>query len=137
MQKSHSLGLSKVIFIDNIPKNQVNSLLQKVSVTYDSFNPELAEYGISRNKWIDYMFARKPVICSYSGYQSMINECNGGEFVPFGDHKSLANVFLKYSMKSEEELKIIGERGRSFILRERDFRILAKSYFDLIFSNNY
>jgi glycosyltransferase involved in cell wall biosynthesis len=137
MHKCQSLKLSKVIFIDKIPKSQVNCLLQKVSVTYDSFIPELAEYGISRNKWIDYMFAAKPVICSYSGYQSMINECNGGEFVPFGDSKSLAKVLLEYSKKSEKELKIIGQRCRDFILKERDFKTLAKSYFDLIFSEKY
>ena len=31
-------------------------------------------FGVSSNKWIDYMYSAKPVIISYSGYKSLIND---------------------------------------------------------------
>ena len=52
--------------------------------------------GSLSNKLIDYMMAGKPVVASYSGYQSMLNEANAGLFVPAGSMLSLRLfTFLK------------------------------------------
>ncbi|MFY7964209.1 MAG: glycosyltransferase family 4 protein [Chitinophagaceae bacterium] len=126
------LNLTKVFFFDSIAKNQVNAFLQKITVAYDSFDSTLADYGLSRNKWIDYMYAEKPIICSFSGYQSMINECNGGTFVPFHDVNVLANTILEYSCKTKAELKSMGARCKNFIVEERSFDKLAKNYISII-----
>ena len=36
------------------------------------------DYGQSMNKIVDYMMAGKPVVASYSGYPSMLNEAGSG-----------------------------------------------------------
>jgi hypothetical protein len=77
--------LPNVIFAPSVPKSMVNNLLGFTDVCFDSFSSDLAKYGLSRNKWIDYMYAGKPIICSYSGFQSMINEVDSGSFVEFNN----------------------------------------------------
>jgi glycosyltransferase involved in cell wall biosynthesis len=128
----HKYGaLPNVSFPNPIPKNQVHDFLSRIDLTFDSILPSLAIYGLSRNKWIDYMFAACPVVCSYTGYKSMINEANCGRFVPFGDVKGLVEVIRSYASMPEEERKKIGERGKSYLLRYRTFDKLAQQYAEL------
>jgi glycosyltransferase involved in cell wall biosynthesis len=118
----------RIKFIPPIPKKQVKAFLQQTDLCFDSINSELARFGLSRNKWIDYMNAGKPIICSYSGYQSMLNEANCGSFIEFGNINLLTAEILKYKGMSMEEREIMGARARVFLLNNRLFTKLAKQY---------
>lgn len=120
--------LSNISFPPTINKNQVNAFLKKIDLCYDSFDSKLAKFGLSRNKWIDYMFASKPIICSYDGYQSMINEADCGTFVKFNDSHDLAKKIKSYSYLSKENLEKIGNRGKKYLLENRTFENLSKKY---------
>jgi len=135
-RKEHLIEVSKnlqnVSFPPPINKNQVNNLLQSVNVCYDSFSSELARFGLSRNKWIDYMYAAKPIICSYSGFQSMINEAACGSFVEYGNTKVLAEEILKYSKMPQHQINDIGENGQRFLIENRTFHKLAAEYLQIM-----
>jgi glycosyltransferase involved in cell wall biosynthesis len=120
--------LPNVIFAPSIPKNKVNHFLSFSSVCFDSFSSELAKYGLSRNKWIDYMYAGKPIICSYSGFQSMINEANSGSFVPYADADALSDEIMKYYKLPKNELESLGQNAKKYILENRSFTALAEEY---------
>jgi glycosyltransferase involved in cell wall biosynthesis len=121
-------GFKNISFPPVIPKNQMNSFLQNVDLCYDSCNSELTKFGLSRNKWIDYMYASKPIICSYDGFQSMINEANCGSFVKFNDVEKLAKAIQMYSKLNKSELTIMGERAKKFVTENRRFDYLAAKY---------
>jgi glycosyltransferase involved in cell wall biosynthesis len=127
-----SNDLPNVIFAPSLPKNKVNHFLSFTSVCFDSFSSELAKYGLSRNKWIDYMYAGKPIICSYSGYKSMINESNSGSFVAYNNVKLLTKEIVKYYEMPSDELEKTGERAKDYIINNRGFKKLAADYVDLI-----
>ena len=48
------------------------------------------------NKIVDYMYSGKPIIATYDGFESMINEANCGEFIKHSGSEDLINLFLKY-----------------------------------------
>jgi glycosyltransferase involved in cell wall biosynthesis len=123
-----SSELSNVTYPPPINKKQVNSFMKYVHLCYDSFESDLAKYGLSRNKWIDYMYAFKPIICSCDGFQSMINEAKCGKFVKYNDQNELANIILKYSNLPISELQKIGINGHQFLKENRTFDILAAQY---------
>lgn len=127
--------LSNISFPPTIPKNQVNDFLKYVDICYDSFDSKLAKFGLSRNKWIDYMFASKPIICSYDGYQSMINEADCGTFVKFNDSNALAETINSYYNLSKDNLDIIGNRGKKYLLENRTFENLSRRYFEEIITS--
>jgi len=118
----------RIKFIAPIPKKLVKAFLQQTDLCFDSIDSEIARFGLSRNKWIDYMNAGKPIICSYSGYQSMLNEANCGSFIEFGNINLLTAEILKYKGMSMEEREIMGARARVFLLNNRLFTKLAKQY---------
>jgi glycosyltransferase involved in cell wall biosynthesis len=120
--------VKNIIFAPSVPKNKVNHLLSFSSVCFDSFSSNLATYGLSRNKWIDYMYAGKPIICSYSGFQSMINESSSGSFVEFNNVNHLVDELLKYKNMSELKLREKGMRAHEFIVNKRSFETLANDY---------
>lgn len=120
--------VKNIIFAPSVPKNKVNHLLSFSSICFDSFSSNLAKYGLSRNKWIDYMYAGKPIICSYSGFQSMINESSSGTFVEFNNVNQLVDELLKYKNMNELELYEKGKRAHEFIVNKRSFETLANDY---------
>jgi len=130
-----SKDLPNVLFAPTIPKNKVNHLLSFVDVCFDSFASDLAKYGLSRNKWIDYMYARKPIICSYSGHQSMISESDSGSFVEYNNSELLAEEILKYARMDAMELAEKGKRAHKYIVNNRSFEKLASDYLKIIKAN--
>lgn len=99
--------------------------------THDS---KVWEYGQSLNKLIDYMMSAKPVIASYSGYQSMLNEANSGIFIPTNDTDAIISAIKKFKNMSEEERIEYGVRGREWVLKNHDYKNIAKRYIDKIMS---
>lgn len=125
-------GLDNVTFPPPIDKSEMAHFLSFVQLGYDAFSSVLATYGLSRNKWIDYMYNECPIICSYDGYQSMINEANAGSFVPFGDPVALSEEIERYSHLPEEEIKSMGEKAKKYIVDNRQFSTLAKQFLNYL-----
>jgi len=124
--------LKNVSFAPRVKKEQVLEVLTLSDLLIHSFKMEkVFEFGISPNKFVDYMFAKKPIICMFSGYPSMINEASCGEFVPSEDSLALSNAIVKYSLMSKEELEKIGENGFKFLTESRNFTVLSKKYMEL------
>lgn len=125
--------LTNISFLPKVKKQQVQLVLEHFDVLYDSVkNISLYDYGLSRNKWIDYMYAGKPIIASYSGYKSMLNEADCGTFVPAENMFALKEAIIKYASLSKEELNEIGQRGKTWLIENRAFSTLAKEYIKII-----
>ena len=74
------------------------------------------------------MYAGKPILASYSGFQSLINDANCGEFVEAENVKALADRILHYNSLSINEILEIGKRGREYLIQNRPFQVLASQY---------
>lgn len=126
-------GLANVSFLSRINKAKIISFLEKCDVLYDSVKMiPLYQFGLSRNKWIDYMYSGKPIITSYSGYLSMINEAGCGVAVPAEDVTALKHQILKYYQMEENERAEIGLNGKQFILNNRTYDKLSESFIKLL-----
>jgi len=127
--------LKNLTFAPKIQKQEVQSALSKCNLLYFSVHKsKVWQYGQSLNKIIDYMFAGKPIVASYSGFPSMINEANSGSYVPANDVEALKNEIIRYSNMTDDELDTIGKRGREWIIENRHYKTLAKNYLNAIFS---
>lgn len=125
-------GLSNIIFAPAIKKEQVQALLSYSDLLVASVRDEaIYRYGISLNKFIDYMYAKKPIVCMFSGYPSMLNEAQCGEFTPSEDSITFVEAINKYKMFSGEKLNSIGTNGYSYLIKSRSFDILARKYMEL------
>lgn len=126
--------LPNLTFAPKIPKKMVQSLLGECDLLYFSVHPsEVWCYGQSLNKVIDYMLSGRPVLASYDGFPSMINEAGCGEFVPAGDIDALKKKIIEYSKMEAVSLAEIGVRGRAWVLEHRMYENLAGNYLEMLF----
>ena len=131
--KSHFQEISKDLrnlsFTPRVKKTQVQSVLAHVDVVYFAVHKaKVLEFGQSLNKVIDYMYSAKPIIASYSGYPSMVNEAECGVYVPAEDAVALRAAIERFANMSAEERRAMGEKGREWLLKNRQFRTLASQY---------
>ena len=126
--------LPNLIYFPKVNKNQVQSFLSYADVVYFSvFKSKIWDYGQSLNKIIDYMISAKPIIASYSGYPSMINEAGCGYFIPAEDPYSLVTKIKEMSLMSANERKVMGAKGLEWLKKNRLYEKLADNYLSLIF----
>lgn len=125
--------LPNITFAPKVPKGKVQHVLKLCNLLYFSVHQsEVWRYGQSLNKVVDYMLSGKPIVASYTGFPSMINESNCGVFVPAGDPNSLLREIERFSCLDDQALEVIGLRGRSWILRNRSYQDLARQYLALM-----
>lgn len=127
--------LPNLVFAPKVNKLQVQTVLGYCDIVYFSvFNSKVWQYGQSLNKVIDYMLSGKPIVASYSGYPSMINEAQCGTFVPAGEPQALADELMRLSKLSAEERNAIGQNGRTWLLKNRSYTQLTKEFVNILFS---
>ena len=111
----------------------VQAVLAKCDLLYFSVHvSKVWRFGQSLNKVTDYMLAGKPVVASYTGYPSMINEAACGTFVPAGDVEALRIEVERYAAMSAEDLAFVGARGRAWIMTNRAYGKLAQDYLKIL-----
>lgn len=131
--QKENADLKNLTFAPRVEKKQVQSVLRLVDVVYFAVNASpIWVYGQSLNKVIDYMLSAKPVLASYTGHPSMINEAGCGFFVPAENVSALKLEVERLAEMSKEDLRMMGQRGREWILTNRRFEHLAAQYSDVI-----
>ena len=131
----HYSTLPNVTFVGQVPKHSVQVVLKTFDVLYlSTFPSRVWNYGLSLNKLIDYMIAGKPVIASYSGFPSMLDEAKCGVFVPAGDSQALAAEFVRFSNLPTKEIMAMGQRGKDWLTANRRYEQLAKDYENILFT---
>ncbi|PKM33518.1 MAG: glycosyltransferase WbuB [Gammaproteobacteria bacterium HGW-Gammaproteobacteria-12] len=126
--------LPNLVFAPKVPRNMVQAVLEKGDLLYFSVHDsKVWDYGQSLNKVIDYMLAAKPVVASYNGYPSMINESGCGVFVPANDVGAVVTAVFDMKSRSEEERSLMGSLGREWLLQNRSYSKLASDYLEILF----
>lgn len=121
---------SNVTFLPRIEQDHVKYFLNKCDILYLSTqHSKVWDFGQSMNKVVEYMLSAKPIIATYTGFPSMINEANCGIFLNTTKSEELVNTFVKYALMSNSEREAIGKNGRSWIFENRKYNKLASEYF--------
>lgn len=122
---------TRIHFLGYFPKQDIKNILAIANLAYDCIIPGVGRYGMSRYKWIDYMCAGLPILCSFTGFPSILNEAHCGFFVEYGCHSLLRSKILEVLLLPKGDLKRIGLNGRDFIFKQRLFSKLACDYIHL------
>lgn len=119
--------LSMVNFHGRVDKDQLEEKIKKCSVLYFGCrNTRVWSYGQSLNKVVEYMLSSRPIVASYSGKTSMIDEAGSGFFVEAEDSEALAEQILKMSRMPERDLRLMGTKGFDWIMANRGYKVLAQ-----------
>lgn len=124
--------LPNVSFAPAVPKSMIPSILARCDLLYFSLFPsKISRFGESLNKVIDYMLAAKPIVASYNGHPSIVEESGAGVRVAAGNAAALEAAILRYAAMSPDDLAARGAAGRHWLLSHRTYPRLARDYIAL------
>ncbi len=122
-------GLDNITFLGRVKKTQVYDFLSRMDILLHTWpKKRVFNYGVSPNKWVDYMYAAKPVLVALDGPGHIIKEAGCGEILPAERPDILAQKILEYSQKPKEELKQMGERGKKYLIEKLNYDYLSDKY---------
>jgi len=125
--------LDNLLFIESIPKKQVQSMLELFDACYIGLKREkLFKYGVSPNKLYDYMYSAKPVLYAIdSGVNNIVKTAECGVSVEAENPKAIANGVEKlYKMDNKREK--LGKNAKAYILENFTYDKLAQKYQELM-----
>jgi glycosyltransferase involved in cell wall biosynthesis len=126
---------SNAIVGPRIEQNEIPYFLSKCDILYLSTqDSKIWDYGQSMNKLVDYMMAGKPIVASYSGYPSMLNEAGSGIFVNTNSTEAIINGIREYSNLDSEKRQEIGNKGRNWVKENYSNNIVCGRYMDELYN---
>lgn len=126
-------GLNNVIFIDPIPKSQIQNMLSLFDVCYIGWlDKEIYKFGISPNKLYDYMYSAKPVLQAISIENSLVSTASFGICVKAQDVNSIVKAINTLYDMPKEDLENMGKNGKKFILENFTYKKLSQKYIDIL-----
>jgi glycosyltransferase involved in cell wall biosynthesis len=132
-----SKNLQNIVFLEFIPKKSIVSVISKADLLiFPSKNYPIFRYGVSPNKWIDYMLAGRPILDTHvpniSDYVCMIKDADCAFLQNSDSPEVLASTILKISKLPSEILNNMGLRGREYVLKNLNYDILGSRFVDFI-----
>lgn len=128
-----SKGLPNIIFRDKIPKDAIQSLLKEVDAGFISWkNIRLYDFGVSANKYNDYMLAGIPIISASNIYDDPVTVGNCGIQVPAEDERSIADAIIKLYEMDPVERQMLGFNGYKYVTSHNTYRQIARQYHECI-----
>jgi len=125
--------LDNIVFLPPVPKKSIPELLSKIDVLYISLRrSSLFRFGISPNKLFDYMMAGKPIIHAVEAGNDLVAESNCGISIPPEDPIAIAEAIKKLINMSEEERVAMGLRGKEYVIKNHDYKVLARKFLEVI-----
>ncbi|MBR4329917.1 MAG: glycosyltransferase family 4 protein [Candidatus Riflebacteria bacterium] len=134
MSLANKKHLNNVFFYDSIPKESIPDLLSKFDCLLITWKNlwELYKFGISPNKLMDYMMAGKPIIHAVNAGNDPVEDSGCGITVPAEDPPALADAIIKLMNTTEEERYLMGQKGREYVIKNHDYRVLAQKYLEVM-----
>jgi len=118
--RASALGLSNVIFVDPVPKEELATIVASADVCLTHYKNVPILYTCSPNKLFDALSAGKPVIVNTPGWtKALLEEHEAGFYVRPDDPAHLADTLRELS-QDPERIKVYGKNARA----------LAESHFD-------
>ncbi len=128
--------LNNVVFIETIPKIEIQSMLSYFDVCYIGWlKNDLYRFGIAANKIPEYLYSGKPILHSYSGACDPVKQFSAGIVSGAQDPKGLSEAILKIYNLTDSERQELGENGHNAALQEYNYKALAEKLFKAIFSD--
>ncbi|HLL12567.1 MAG TPA: glycosyltransferase family 4 protein [Rubrivivax sp.] len=132
-QRIGQLQLPQVTLWPPIPKAQIPTLLAAADIAWLGWQRvPIYRFGIAPNKLMDYMMAGVAVVHSVEAGNDPVADSGCGLSVPPQDAQALAAGLQRLAALPAEERRLMGERGRAFVLAHHTYPVLARRFLEAL-----
>ncbi len=126
-------GLNNITFLPPVSKSQIPNILSQMDILLITWNKSsIYRFGISPNKIFDYMMAQKPIIHATDAPNKFVDTAECGIAIEPENPEEIIKAIDILKHKSREELDIMGENSKKYILENHDYKVLAANFVDII-----
>ncbi len=119
-------------FIDQQPRARVPLFYSACDVGLVSLRNTKLFQSVLPSKIFEYLGMAKPILLSVDGEsRRLLGDAGAGWYVPPEDSSALCDAVLQ-AFHNQDELGLIGLRGRDYVLQHYDRRVLAARYLQLL-----
>tara|TARA_B110000902_G_scaffold251339_1_gene311498 strand:+ start:733 stop:1587 length:855 start_codon:yes stop_codon:yes gene_type:complete len=117
VELQNKYNTSNIYFYNKIPQNEVVAFCRDCDVLYDGYlKSDLYEFGNSRNKYVEYCLAKKPIVLAYSGFTHFVEEYDCGTVVSPESTPALISGLEMILQKQAVELSRLGQNAYTFAM---------------------
>lgn len=125
-------GNSNITFINKIPKGQVQDLLTYFDICFlGRYDIDLYKYGVSYNKYFDYMLAKKPILEASKPIGSPAEKAGCTLLVAPESPEAIVQGILNLFNKPQKMLIEMGDKGYNYVKKYHNFEYLSYKYLKL------
>ena len=129
MARAKELGLANIVFLDAVPKKQVQSVLDQCDACFIGWkDSSLYDHGIAANKLFDYLYAGKPILHAYSGRFDPVARYGAGVTVPAENPDAIAKAAIQLRNMTEADRRLMGKKGHQAAITKHEYAVLAQKY---------
>lgn len=128
--------LNNVFMFKRIQRDSVPLVLKKSRILFCGLMERKAfEYGISKNKFYDYMASERPIIFASNVRGSLIDKAKAGLTIRPNDPKKLSDSILYLYENIDTIGKKYGKNGRMYAEKYHTTEKVARDFIEVISSN--
>lgn len=129
--------LDNVIFIEPIPKVEIQSMLSRFDVCFIGLTKDpLFKFGVSPNKLFDYLYSGKPILYAIeSGEYTPVKDADAGVQVEPQNPQALADAVLQLYSLSNADRDKLGANGKQVAIEQYEYGMLAEKLEKVLFDN--
>lgn len=126
-------NLDNVVMIERQPKNTIPLILKKSDILFCGLmERKVFGYGISKNKFYDYMAAEKPIIFASNVRDSLIDRAEAGITINANEPKTLANAIRHIYINIDTLGRQYGKNGRAYVEKYHTVQKIADDFLKVI-----
>jgi len=126
--RSKEMGLDNITFVGALPKADIPSVLAAADVCLATLMNIKMFNTTYPNKVFDYMAAGRPTLLAIDGViRQVIEQANGGVFVPPGDDVALASMVARLA-NEPHRCREMGRNAREYVARHFDRKQQAAEF---------
>ncbi len=123
---------TNITFIPKIDKNQVQAFLKFVDLCFiGRNNTPLFNFGVSSNKYFDYMLAKKPILVSSNNIKDPVELSGCGNIVIPENARAIADGILEFYNMDDLSRENLGLKGYRYVKKYHNFTVLSNKYLKL------
>ena len=124
--------IDSVYFLPPVNKKAVPTMLAQADLLYIGAKPcKLYEYGVSMNKLYDYMMSARPIVNAVCASNNEVEQADCGITVE-PDGEKIKQAIIKIKALDEQVLTKKGKNGKTWVLNNCSYGILANNFLEAI-----
>ena len=125
-------GKSNIAFLPKVAKDDLQLILQQASAFVISWRRrDFYEFGVSANKYSDYMLAEKPIVSANSIEDDPVRLAGCGIVTEAEDTEQLVEAISRLAAMSAEQRASLASQGKSYLEGQLLYSQLAGKYIQL------